>query len=158
MSSSCVSEGDALRELDAMNIVRSDPFILIQGGVVANINLKSAITFHKQKRADDPNNIMTVVLRKLKRPACSLVSLQDDLIVSMDRQTKQILLFENSLNDAHLRVSLDLMAQQEEMSFHTDLLDCRIDICSPEFLLQFSDNFDYQVYWTCRATSDHDLL
>ena len=24
------------------------------------------------------------------------------------------------------------------------LLDCNIDICSPEVILQFSDNFDYQ--------------
>ena len=26
----------------------------------------------------------------------------------------------------------------------TDLLDCHVDICSPELMVQFSDNFDYQ--------------
>jgi translation initiation factor eIF-2B subunit epsilon len=30
------------------------------------------------------------------------------------------------------------------MVIRTDLLDCNVDICSPEMMLQFSDNFDYQ--------------
>jgi translation initiation factor eIF-2B subunit epsilon len=30
-STSCLSAGDALRELDAMGVIRSDPFILISG-------------------------------------------------------------------------------------------------------------------------------
>ena len=30
------------------------------------------------------------------------------------------------------------------MRFHYDVLDCHIDVCSPEVLVHFSDNIDYQ--------------
>lgn len=32
-----------------------------------------------------------------------------------------------------------------ELQFRSDLLDCHVDVCSPEVLVQISDNFDYQV-------------
>jgi translation initiation factor eIF-2B subunit epsilon len=40
----CRSAGDALRELDTLGLVRSDPFVLISGDVVANIDLKKVST------------------------------------------------------------------------------------------------------------------
>ncbi len=143
-SAACLSEGDALRELDSMNIVRSDPFVLISGDVVSNLNLKKAIAFHKQKRTDDPNNVMTVVLKPVQERS-ALKPVLEDLIVSLDSDTSQVLLFDNTLKSGGLCVPLDLLEQQESMIFRTDLIDCNINICSPEFLLQFSDNFDYQV-------------
>ncbi|CAM9660632.1 unnamed protein product, partial [Choristocarpus tenellus] len=42
-SNNCLSAGDALREVDQMGKVRSDPFVLVTGDVVANIDLKSII-------------------------------------------------------------------------------------------------------------------
>lgn len=136
-----------------MNIIRSDPFVLMSGITISNVNLKSAIEFHKQKRTDDPNNVMTVVLKKQQRPVFSL----SDLTIAIDRQTAQLLLFESghSCDDEEegcaqqLQIPLELMDEHEEMALHSDLHDCRIDICSPEFLLQFSDNFDYQVQSDC---------
>jgi translation initiation factor eIF-2B subunit epsilon len=38
---------------------------------------------------------------------------------------------------------MEIIEDHPALKFHTDLLDCHIDICSPELLLQFSDNFDY---------------
>ncbi|CAN0402928.1 unnamed protein product, partial [Ectocarpus sp. 13 AM-2016] len=32
-----------------------------------------------------------------------------------------------------------------ELQLRSDLLDCHVDVCSPEVLVQLSDNFDYQV-------------
>lgn len=32
-----------------------------------------------------------------------------------------------------------------ELELRSDLLDCHVDVCSPEVLVQLSDNFDYQV-------------
>ena len=40
-SPQCLSEGDALREIDASQLVRSDPFVLVHGDVVANMDLLS---------------------------------------------------------------------------------------------------------------------
>ena len=38
---SCLSAGDALRELDSRKgLIRSDPFVLISGDVISNMNLK----------------------------------------------------------------------------------------------------------------------
>lgn len=31
-----------------------------------------------------------------------------------------------------------------ELQLRSDLLDCHVDVCSPEVLVQLSDNFDYQ--------------
>lgn len=35
------------------------------------------------------------------------------------------------------------MCEHDSLTLHTDLLDCHVDICSPEVLWQFSENFDY---------------
>lgn len=35
------------------------------------------------------------------------------------------------------------MVQQESLAIRSDLMDCYIDICSPEVLLKFAENFDY---------------
>lgn len=144
-SSACLSAGDALRELDTLNVIRSDPFILISGDVISNINLKEAIAFHKRKRKEDINNVMTVVLKKVQKTA-GAKPLLDDLTVAMDRNSNQIILFENSIKKKSIKLSLELLDDHPKgLNFYTDLLDCNVDICSPELMVQFSDNFDYQV-------------
>lgn len=154
-SPNCQSAGDALRELDALNVIRSDPFVLISGDVISNINLKDAISFHKLKRKADSNNVMTVVLKKVQ-PLAGAKPLLDDLTVAMNRESSQIVLFENSFKRKSVSVCMDLLSEHRPagLRFHTDLLDCHVDICSPELMLQFSDNFDYQVLcyaMPCRA-------
>lgn len=147
-SSSCLSAGDALREIDAMGIVRSDPFVLINGDVVSNMNLAEAISFHKEKKKIDNNAVMTVALKAVQKNA-SVVPVLDDLVVAMDRDSNQILMFDNDVTSKTVRIPLEVMADHPGVDLRTDLLDCHVDICSPEFLLQFSDNFDYQV---CNVT------
>jgi translation initiation factor eIF-2B subunit epsilon len=95
----------------------------------------------------------------------------DDLLVGMDRLTAQLLLFDDSLPrpprppppptgapgapaltieggsaSDEITLPLELLADHQAagLDFHTDLLDCNVDICSPELMVQFSDNFDYQ--------------
>jgi translation initiation factor eIF-2B subunit epsilon len=46
VSQECHSVGDALRELDAKQIVSGD-FILVSGDLVANFSLKEALEFHR---------------------------------------------------------------------------------------------------------------
>lgn len=87
---------------------------------------------------------MTVVLKNVQRTA-GAKPIVDDLVVAMDRNTSQILIFDDSQRKSDVRVPLDLMADRSSLSFYTNLLDCNVDICSPELMVQFSDNFDYQV-------------
>ena len=52
-----------------MGVIRSDPFILISGDVISNMDLKKAIAFHKEKRKVDNNCVMTVALKQVQRVA-----------------------------------------------------------------------------------------
>ena len=47
-------------------------------------SLKKAIAFHRQKRKEDNNNVMTVVLKNVQKTAGAKPIL-DDLIVAMDK-------------------------------------------------------------------------
>ena len=143
-SSSCLSPGDALRELDSMGVIRSDPFILISGDVISNMDLKKAINFHKEKRRLDPNAIVTVSLKTIDDTA-GTKSVFDDLIAGFDRSNSQLLLFDDSYQKDNVSIPLQILKEHPDILIRKDLLDCHIDICSPEFMLQFSDNFDYQV-------------
>lgn len=142
-SRSCLSQGDALRELDSMGIIRSDPFILIQGDIISNINLKKAILFHKSKRREDPNCIMTIIFKQIQKNS-TIRSLMTDLIIGYDRHTQQLRLFDNQIMKKNVNIPLEIFDNHSSLRIRSDLLDCQIDICSPELLLQFSDNFDYQ--------------
>ena len=46
VSDSCFSFGDALREIDAKGLIRSD-FVLVNTSIIANIPLKDIIQKHK---------------------------------------------------------------------------------------------------------------
>lgn len=142
-STTCLSAGDALRELDTMGVIRSDPFILITGDVISNMDLKKAIAYHKEKRKLDYNAILTVVLKEVE-PATGAKAIVEDLVVGMDRRTSQLLLFEDSYKNKSVDLPVEILQEHPNMNFRTDLLDCHVDICSPEFIMQFSDNFDYQ--------------
>mmetsp|Transcript_23428 Transcript_23428/g.39739 ORF Transcript_23428/g.39739 Transcript_23428/m.39739 type:complete len:780 (+) Transcript_23428:64-2403(+) len=142
-SSSCLTQGDALREIDSMNLIRSDPFIMINGDVISNMNLSKAIAFHKERRRADPNAIMTLTMKEVTKHS-GLRSISDDLVVAVDSNTSQIVLFDNSISETAVQLPKEVIFDHNSIDIRTDLLDCQIDICSPELLLQFSDNFDYQ--------------
>lgn len=78
-STACSSPGDALREVDQLGLVNSDPFILISGDVISNMDLKKAIAVHKERRKVDNDAIMTVVLKKVQRSA-GVKPVMDDLV------------------------------------------------------------------------------
>ena len=46
VSESCMSTGDALRDIDAKSIIHSD-FVLINGDLVSNVKLSSLIQQHR---------------------------------------------------------------------------------------------------------------
>jgi translation initiation factor eIF-2B subunit epsilon len=139
----CSTTGEALREIDKLGVIRSDPFILIHGDVVSNMDLTKAIAYHKEKRKADSNTALTIVMKPVS-PTAGIVPISDDLTVCMDAQSKQVLFYEHSREDPEVELPIEIVEEHPQLQFRTDLMDCHIDICSPEFLLQFSDNFDYQ--------------
>ncbi|CAK4608954.1 unnamed protein product [Aphanomyces euteiches] len=143
MSPTCLTAGDAIRELDRMQLVRSDPFILISGDVVSNMNLRAAVEDHEARRKKDSSSIMTMIFKEVQVHH-SVRPLTDDLIVAMDSFTNQLVLYETKLSEALIRLSNVAFEDHSQLSLRYDLMDAHIDICSPDVLVQFSDNFDYQ--------------
>lgn len=138
----CASAGDAIRELDVKHVIRSDPFILISGDVISNVNLRPVIEEHKQRKKKDSSSIMTMLFKQ-QNVHSSLRPLESDLVVAKDSDTDQIVLYDDHLTHSHVDLPTVFFKEHSEIQFHYDLLDCHIDICSPDILVQFSDNFDY---------------
>ena len=138
----CSCAGEVLRHVDDKHLITSDPFIVVSGDTVSNMNLSAAVEAHKARRAKDKSNIMSLVFMpaKTSHPTREYT---DDLVVAMDHETQQIVSFDNNMHSGTFGLSLDLLKEHAQLEFRYDLLDCNIDICSPEVLIHFSDNYDY---------------
>ncbi|KAI9913694.1 hypothetical protein PsorP6_006157 [Peronosclerospora sorghi] len=144
-SPSCLTAGDALRELDRRQLVQSNPFVLISGDVVANVDLQAAIQEHQSRKKVDPNCIMTSIFKELQPNfATSVRPLNDELIVAIDAMTLQLVLYEDNPDQRSTRLATIFLEDHAQLALRSDLLDCYIDICSPEVLLKFAEDFDYQ--------------
>jgi translation initiation factor eIF-2B subunit epsilon len=138
--------GDALREMDSLGLIRSNPFVLISGDVVSTVNLAAVVAAHKRRKAENSLSICTVVLAKVGYEA-AVHARREDLVVGLDAATSQLVLYEDDEGtEAGVGVGLDLFKEEghAEMVLRNDLMDCHIYVCSPEVLVAFSDNWDYQ--------------
>ena len=68
MSTACKTAGEALREIDIKDIIKSD-FVLVSGDVVSNMDLGAALKAHRARRDKDKNALMTMVRPLSGRPA-----------------------------------------------------------------------------------------
>ncbi|CAN0388664.1 unnamed protein product, partial [Ectocarpus fasciculatus] len=74
--------------------------------------------------------------------------------------TQQIVLFQNNMEEACLDVNPIFLEEHGELQLRSDLLDCHVDVCSPEVLVQLSDNFDYQdirQHFVAYEAANHEL-
>ncbi|KAM0054557.1 putative W2 domain, nucleotidyl transferase domain, trimeric LpxA-like superfamily [Helianthus debilis subsp. tardiflorus] len=146
-SHNCISAGDALRFIYDKNVINGD-FVLISGDTVSNMILTEALQEHKERRQKDSNAVMTMVIKQSKP---SQITRQtrlgtDELFMAIDPATKQLLYYDDKSDDQKGTLTLDkaFLAENPSISVHNDKQDCYIDICSPEVLSLFTDNFDYQ--------------
>ncbi|XP_024179975.1 translation initiation factor eIF-2B subunit epsilon isoform X2 [Rosa chinensis] len=141
-----VSAGDALRVIYERNVIHGD-FVLISGDTVSNMSLTQVLQEHKERRKKDSNAAMTIVIKRSKPSQiihqCQLGT--DVLFMAIDPNTKQLLYYEDNADHAKGSIYIDklLLADKSSISLHNDKQDCYIDICSPEVLSLFTDNFDY---------------
>ena len=146
MRSTAASVGDAMRDLDNRDLITGD-FLLVSGDVVSNLSIEPALTAHRARRAKDRNAIMTMVLReagashrtkpKSSRPVFFIDPEKDRCVhyeeIGRKRGGKH-----------HMELDIQIMKEHPEIDIRGDLLDCYIDICTPDVLGLWSDNFDYQ--------------
>jgi len=70
VSTKCKSAGEALREIDVKDIIKTD-FVLVSADVVSNMDLGTAMRAHRARRDKDKNALMTIVSELL---SCTVVA------------------------------------------------------------------------------------
>ncbi|KAK4548834.1 hypothetical protein LTR36_008607 [Oleoguttula mirabilis] len=139
------SVGDAMRDLDQKQLIKGD-FICVYGDVVANVPLEAALAAHRARREKNKKAIMTMVLREAgdshrtksqhMRP-CFVIDPENEACVHYEQLRPR--------ESPRLNIPEEVLKDHVEIDVREDLIDCGIDICTPEVLAQWSDNFDWQV-------------
>ncbi|KAK5168877.1 translation initiation factor eIF-2B epsilon subunit, GEF [Saxophila tyrrhenica] len=138
------SVGDAMRDLDQKQLITGD-FICVYGDVVANVPMEAAIAAHRTRREKDKKSIMTMVLREAGdfhrtksqniRPAFVIDPASERCVHYEQVRPRQT---------PRLDIAEEVLKDHVEVEVREDLIDCGIDICTPEVLAQYTDNFDWQ--------------
>ncbi|WPK25839.1 hypothetical protein PUMCH_003172 [Australozyma saopauloensis] len=157
------SVGDAMRDLDNRGLVTGD-FLLVSGDVVTNVDFPKALAFHKSKKAQDKDHIMTMVLSEgspLHRTRTKL----DPAAFVLDKVSNRCHYYQAlpraDGKPSAINIDPEILDDiQNDFSIRNDLIDCHIDICSPIVPQIFQENFDYQTLRTdfLKGVLTSDLL
>lgn len=119
------SAGNALRELDQLGDVRSDPFVLVGADNVTDIDLSPAIDAHKRRKKIDSNASMTMLLVETGARA-ALRPLLDDLVVAVDADTNRMLLYTDSIESDAVTIAVESFDEADRaIELRADLMDPR---------------------------------
>ncbi|KAF9216927.1 hypothetical protein BGZ59_007318 [Podila verticillata] len=148
VSQECMSVGDAMRELDAKQLIDTD-FILVTGDVVSNMKLDKVLEELRARRQADKSAIMTMVLKKAS-PQHRSRAVGDGSLFVLDQTSKECLhyqpvkAFKTTKQDRRMTMDMEIFKKHPEIQIRNDLIDCQVDICSVEVPALFTENFDYQ--------------
>ncbi|KAF6144039.1 hypothetical protein GIB67_037712 [Kingdonia uniflora] len=124
-SHNAVSAGDALRLIYERNVIHGD-FVLISGDTVSNMSLTDVLEEHRERKKKDSNAVMTMIIQKSK--PC-LVTHQtrlgnDELVMAIDPDTKQLLYYEDTTENVKGVLALDkmLLVDNAAVSVHNNKL------------------------------------
>lgn len=137
-----MSAGDAMRELDAKQLITSD-FILLSGDVVSNMSVDEIVLEHRKRRETSKDSIMTMVVREANPQHRTRPKL-DSAVFVLDSKTAQCISYTPTTHTKRIALELDLLIKHTEVEIRNDLIDCNIDICSPDVPALFTENFDYE--------------
>ncbi|KAJ9667832.1 translation initiation factor eIF-2B epsilon subunit, GEF [Coniosporium apollinis] len=143
--SSSRSIGDAMRDLDKRAMLVGD-FLIVYGDVVSNLPLEPALAAHRARRAADKNAIMTMVLREAGQTHRTKAQEASPVFV-IDPIKNRCLHYEQMharQSNHFVNIDPDLLSSHQELEIRQDLIDCGIDICTPDVLALWSDNFDFE--------------
>lgn len=147
LKSTSTSVGDVMRDLDGKHLITGD-FIVVSGDVISNVPIEAALNQHRSRRETDKNAIMTMVLREAGRNHRTKSSSVSPVFV-IDPTKDRCLHYEeidhhSDEQPARLNIDAEIMLSFAELDVRQDLIDCSIDICTPDVLSLWSDSFDYQ--------------
>lgn len=141
------SVGDFLRDLDKRGLISSD-FILVHGDLVANISLDEALAKHRARREANREAIMTVVLRSAGEDDHRTKTHGITPHFLVEPTTSRCLHYEEThplQSDHYLTLDPTLLEDHSALEMRSDLIDCGIDICTPDVLALWSESFDYEL-------------
>ncbi|KAL2072226.1 hypothetical protein VTL71DRAFT_11569 [Oculimacula yallundae] len=141
------SVGDALRDLDSRDLITGD-FLLVHGDLVSNLPIDAALAAHRARRIADKNAIMTMILRAGGLGTHRTKSKGITPVFVVDPTKSRCLHYEemNPLQaNKYVNIDPELLSDHSELEIRTDLIDCGIDICTPDVLALWAESFDYEV-------------
>ncbi|TVY30861.1 putative translation initiation factor eIF-2B subunit epsilon [Lachnellula hyalina] len=141
------SVGDALRDLDSRDMITGD-FLLVHGDLVSNLPIDEALRNHRDRRIKDKNAIMTMILRAGGLGEHRTKAKGVTPVFVVDPSKNRCVHYEEMHPlQAHKYVDLDeeLLKDHKDIEVRTDLIDCGIDICTPDVLALWAESFDYEV-------------
>jgi len=103
---------------------------------------------------------MTMVLKKTL-PNHRTRSLEDDTMVGIDPTTRQLVVYENARENNNVKLDTEVFLEHNNIEMRYDLLDCYIDVCSPEVHKKDSNKpntSQYNTYLYFRSKDAHLLL
>lgn len=145
LHSSSSSIGDAMRDLDTRAILAND-FLIVYGDIISNLPLDAAMAAHRERRSKDKNAIMTMVLREAG-PKHRTKSQDITPVFVIDPTKDRCVHYEQmqpQSTNRRVNIDPDILKEHQEIEVRQDLIDCGIDICTPDVLALWSDNFDYE--------------
>lgn len=141
------SVGDAMRDLDSRDLITGD-FLLVHGDLVSNLPIDEALAAHRARRVADKNAIMTMILRSGGLGSHRTKSQGITPVFVVDPTKNRCLHYEEMhplQASKYVNIDPDLITTHTEMEIRTDLIDCGIDICTPDVLALWAESFDYEV-------------
>ncbi|KAI9889149.1 MAG: hypothetical protein M1814_005740 [Vezdaea aestivalis] len=159
--STSASIGDAMRDLDSRNLITGD-FLIVSGDIVCNYPLEYALVQHRARRDANKNAIMTMVLREAGPQHRVQAQIVKPVFV-LDPANDRCLHYEemNPLQDnKYANIESDFFKDHDEIEIRSDLIDCHIDICTPDVLALWTDSFDYESprkHFLFGVLKDHEL-
>jgi translation initiation factor eIF-2B subunit epsilon len=141
------SIGDFLRDLDKRAIITGD-FILVHGDLVANIQLDNILAKHRARREANRDACMTIVLRSVgDQPHRMARARGINPVFVIESSTGRCLQYgEIHPLQTNRKFKIEpYVFEHDEFEVRTDLIDCGIDICTPDVLALWSEGFDYEL-------------
>lgn len=140
------SIGDVMRDVDNRGII-TDDFVLVNGDIITNVKFDKFLNFHKKKHAQDRDHIMTMCLSTASQ--CYKNRSIEPATFILDSSNDRCLYYEqipspSSKEKTSIAIDPELLEDVDEFILRNDLVDCHIDLCSPQVPPLFQDNFDYQ--------------
>ena len=140
----------------------------MQSDVITNVDLTQVLALHEARKKKDNSAIMTVLLSDVggwgydnsqgeENPNTPndgsffppLRGSDDDLLLALDtsrgEEEARILLWDNHPTKRNASIPTSFFVENtSNITLTRNLLDIGLDICSPDVLARFSDEFDYR--------------